>query len=308
MDMPASAALEGAGSTRQFVAVGLGDRHYVIDIYSVREIRGWTSATPVPDSPPAIIGIVNLRGAIVPIIDVQICFGEPQTNPDSSHVVVIVSIKDQLVGLLVDTVSDIITVGTETLQEMPSLDRNAGPRIVPEVVNHDGRLLGVIDLERLVDREILSQVTAVRATSPATSTASKEILPAAQVALVQESFAKVVPIAAQAAEMFYDRLFQLDPELRPLFKGDMKEQGKKLMSALGVVVSNLKQPEKIIGTIQEMGKRHGGYGVKAPHYDTVGQALLWTLEQGLGPAFTPETRAAWAAAYGVVADTMKKAA
>ncbi len=295
------------------MAVGVGDRSYVIDIHSVREIRGWTNVTPIPDSPPAVIGIVNLRGAIVPIVDVRVCFGDAPTRADRSNVVVIVAIDEHLVGLLVDAVSDIITVAQSALQDMPTIDASGGPRIVPEVINHEDRLLGVIDLARLVDAESLSNATglmAVAANHPVEPDNADDdgILPAAQIQLVQASFAQVVPIAEQAAAMFYAKLFELDPEIRHLFKGDMVEQGKKLMAALGVVVSNLKQPEKIIGTIQDMGRRHGGYGVQAKHYDTVGQALLWTLEQGLGASFTPETRAAWTAAYGIVADTMKKAA
>jgi hemoglobin-like flavoprotein len=190
---------------------------------------------------------------------------------------------------------------------MPAFDGGAGQRTVPEVINHEDRLLGIIDLEKLVDAESLFNTAGLATDAPVPVEDDSGILPLAQIALVQDSFANVVPIADQAAALFYEKLFELDPSVRPLFKGDMVEQGKKLMAALGVVVSNLKQPEKIIDTIQEMGRRHGEYGVKDEHYDTVGEALLWTLEQGLGSAFTPETRAAWGAAYGIVADTMKSA-
>jgi hemoglobin-like flavoprotein len=129
-----------------------------------------------------------------------------------------------------------------------------------------------------------------------------------QIDLVQASFGKVAPIADRAAELFYSRLFELDPELRPMFRGDMKQQGKMLMDTLRVVVANLRNLDKIMTGVRSLGARHAVYGVRDEHYDTVGQALLWTLEQGIGKGFTPQVRQAWATAYTVLADTMKDAA
>ena len=129
-----------------------------------------------------------------------------------------------------------------------------------------------------------------------------------EIKLVQSTWAQVVPIREQAAELFYGRLFELDPSLKPLFKGDMKVQGQKLMAMIGTAVGGLTQPDTILPAVQDLGRRHVGYGVKDRHYDTVGSALLWTLETGLGPAFTPETRQAWAKTYDLVAGVMKDAA
>ena len=129
-----------------------------------------------------------------------------------------------------------------------------------------------------------------------------------QVTLVRDSFAKVAPIAPTAASMFYDRLFVLDPALRPLFKGDMAEQGRKLMAMIGTAVANLDRLGDIVPAVQALGKRHAGYGVTPGHYDTVANALLWTLEQGLGADFTPATRDAWTTCYVVLAGEMKAAA
>jgi len=122
--------------------------------------------------------------------------------------------------------------------------------------------------------------------------------------LVQTSFAQVRTIAETAAALFYRRLFELDPTLRPLFKGDLKEQGRKLMDMLGLAVKGLDRPEALLPALATMGRRHAGYGVKEQDYETVGEALLWTLEQGLGPGFTPEIREAWTVLYKLVADTM----
>jgi len=126
-----------------------------------------------------------------------------------------------------------------------------------------------------------------------------------QIKLVQDSFAKVAPIAEVAADMFYKRLFELDPKLKSLFRGDMKEQGKKLMTMLAAAVRGLDNVEKLVPVLQSLGARHAGYGVQPKDYDTVGAAFLWTLEQGLGKkGFTAEVHGAWAAVYGVIAQTM----
>jgi hemoglobin-like flavoprotein len=128
-----------------------------------------------------------------------------------------------------------------------------------------------------------------------------------QVALVQDSWLKIKPIGAAAAELFYDRLFTLDPALKPLFKGDMNEQGRKLIAMIGFVVQGLSRLDHIVPGVQALGRRHAGYGVTDGHYATVGSALLWTLAQGLGKDFTPDLQDAWTEAYTLLAMTMKDA-
>ena len=125
-----------------------------------------------------------------------------------------------------------------------------------------------------------------------------------QIKAVQESFAKVAPISEQAAALFYGRLFEIAPSVKPLFRGDMKEQGRKLMATLAVVVGGLTNLEAILPAASALAKRHVGYGVSAAHYAPVGEALLWTLERGLGADWTPELAAAWSAAYGLLSTYM----
>jgi hemoglobin-like flavoprotein len=128
-----------------------------------------------------------------------------------------------------------------------------------------------------------------------------------QIKLVQESFEKVVPIADAAAALFYGRLFDLDPALEALFKGDMVEQGRKLMQMIGVAVKGLDRLEQVLPAVRALGARHAGYGVREQDYDTVGRALIWTLKKGLCDAFTPEAEAAWAETYATLAGVMKEA-
>jgi hemoglobin-like flavoprotein len=129
-----------------------------------------------------------------------------------------------------------------------------------------------------------------------------------QITLVQSSFAKVEPIAATAAELFYARLFEIAPEVKPLFKGDMTEQGVKLMSMLGTVVRGLNRLDALVPAAQNLARAHVAYGVQPEHYAPVGAALLDTLAKGLGDAFTSETKAAWETAYGILSKTMIDAA
>ena len=125
-----------------------------------------------------------------------------------------------------------------------------------------------------------------------------------QTQLVKDSWAQVLPIQETAAELFYGRLFEQYPEVKPYFKGDMKEQGKKLMTMLSTAVNSIDRLEALVEPLKKLGKKHVGYGVKAEDYDKVGASFLWTLEQGLGEAFTPEVREAWTVTYQTVAGVM----
>jgi hemoglobin-like flavoprotein len=125
-----------------------------------------------------------------------------------------------------------------------------------------------------------------------------------QVKLVQDSFAKVAPISEQAAVLFYGRLFEIAPSVKAMFPTDMTEQRKKLMATLAVVVNGLGNLESILPAASALAKRHVSYGAKPAHYPVVGAALLWTLEQGLGDAWTPEVAEAWTAAYGTLSGYM----
>lgn len=130
-----------------------------------------------------------------------------------------------------------------------------------------------------------------------------------EIALIQDSFEKVQPIADVAARLFYSRLFVIAPQTRALFPGDsdsapMAEQGKKLMATLGAVVAGLRDLDAMLPVAGALARRHVDYGVQPEHYAPVGEALLWTLEQGLEDAFTTETKAAWAKAYGALSSAM----
>ena len=129
-----------------------------------------------------------------------------------------------------------------------------------------------------------------------------------KVQIIKLTFAQVMSNKEKVGRLFYDRLFAIAPETRALFTGDMDQQSRKLMDTLALAIGMLRNMPTLIATLESLAQRHVGYGVRDEHYDKVGEALLWTLERGLGAAFTPDARTAWTALYGVVSDIMRKAA
>jgi hemoglobin-like flavoprotein len=129
-----------------------------------------------------------------------------------------------------------------------------------------------------------------------------------QIHIIRQTFDLIAPMADSVGAVFYRRLFELDPSLRPMFPPTLVEQGRKLMQMLGAAIGMLDRPQQLIPVLESLGKRHAGYGLRVEHYETGGEALLWTLERGLGPVFTSEVKAAWASLYDIVATTMKNAA
>jgi hemoglobin-like flavoprotein len=135
-----------------------------------------------------------------------------------------------------------------------------------------------------------------------------DIMTPEQIELVQNSFAKIRPAASDVAKLFYNRLFQIAPQVRPMFPENMDDQGKKLMAVLGTAVQSLTNLPALVPVLEKLARNHLAYGVEEAHYDVVGEVLLWTLEQGLGDDFTEETREAWVQTYAIVSQTMCNAA
>ncbi len=145
----------------------------------------------------------------------------------------------------------------------------------------------------------------IRAHAPKARTFTKDRkMTPRQIEIVKLSFAKIMPFKDQAAELFYCRLFELDPSLRLMFRSDLTEQKQKLMVAIALVVTNLEKMDTLLPSVRELGRRHKGYGVRNKHYDVVGAALLWTLEIGMGSSWTKELAEAWQEAYARVAQAM----
>ncbi|MDO8608766.1 MAG: chemotaxis protein CheW [Phaeospirillum sp.] len=150
-------------STRQFISFTVGDEEYGVDIMAIREIKGWTPTTPLPETPAHMRGVIDLRGAIVPIIDLRVRFHHGLTEVTPTHVIIVVAIGDVMVGLLADAVVDIVTVAATEIQPMPDSEHGGGANYLSGIVSVEGRMVVLLDLTALLerDRDVLAEVVAV---------------------------------------------------------------------------------------------------------------------------------------------------
>lgn len=137
----------------ELISFRIGDQEYCVDIMSVREIRGWAPATPLPRAPNFMLGVINLRGAVLPVIDLAARLGLGQTTPTARSVIIVVRIDSHLVGLLVDAVSDILTVEASTVQPTPDVSCDAVKSFVKGIIALDGRMISWILLDRIVPEQ-----------------------------------------------------------------------------------------------------------------------------------------------------------
>lgn len=149
-----------SGTMRQFISFRVGEEDYAIDIMTVREIKGWTDATTLPNQPEFILGVLNLRGTIVPVFDLRCRFGLGLTKATKSHVVIIVSVLDRTLGLLVDAVSDILTVNAEQIRDVPEMDRTVSADFLSGIIAVNDSMVVLLSLEALFGREALAAANA----------------------------------------------------------------------------------------------------------------------------------------------------
>lgn len=144
-------------STKQFISFTIGDEEYGVDIMAIREIKGWTATTELPNTPAFMRGVINLRGAIVPILDLRARFSTVQTDASPRHVIIVVAVGTRVAGILVDAVADIITVATDDIQPVPQLDHAATSGFVTGLVTVEGRMVALLDLNRVFDFDALGE-------------------------------------------------------------------------------------------------------------------------------------------------------
>ncbi len=147
-----------AGEARQFISFTIGDEEYGVDIMAIREIKGWTATTELPNTPPYVRGVINLRGAIVPIFDLRTRFGGGVTTASARHVIMVVSVRARVVGILVDAVADIITITAGNIQPVPELERKTDSTFLSGLVTVEGRMVALLDLDSLFDAELTADL------------------------------------------------------------------------------------------------------------------------------------------------------
>ena len=317
--------IDSADSANQVLTFMLADEEYGVDILRVQEIKGWESATEIPNTPDYIQGVMNLRGTIVPIVDLRSRFDLQRIDYSSTTVVIVLkTINDKVektIGFIVDAVSDVYNLTEEQLKPPPDFGKAVNTEFVKGLATVDEKMLILLDIDHLVDREtdinqVLNQVNEKKKDNRAlntkqTNTATVEeedmsgTLNDKQIAILEETFAALAPQGELLVEKFYNELFKNYPEVKPMFKNvDQKEQEKKLLASLVLVVNNLRKPDALGPALEGLGKKHQGYGAVAAHYPAVAETLLNVMGEMAGDLWTDEVKQAWTTALNTVANAM----
>jgi nitric oxide dioxygenase len=303
--------METSQSTnRQLVVTRVGDTFYGIAIDAVHEIIPIPEITPIPKSPLNMIGVINVRGAVVPVADLRGCLGFEATPFSKDTRIVLVTYHEKQIGLVVDGVNEVTTLANDAFQSM--VGTHGESRLIPFVARFQGAMVLEIDHVRVID----DGLTARRQTPLGVEQDDQAELPQAppqddgglNIELLEASFQLLAPQADRLAERFYEKLFDVAPSVRGLFPDDIAEQRKALIASIGAIVSSLRSPDSLGEYLGGLGVRHAGYGAVEGHYDVVGQVLLETMAELAGDLWTEELQSAWATAYGAIKGLMLEAA
>ncbi len=276
----------------QVVVFRLGNERFGVDIASVTEIVRLAPISSVPQMPSYVHGVINLRGKVTLIVDLRRRLGVATAEHTKESRIIVLTSETSQMDAIVDAVTETLIIDDESIDTDSGSVTSVSSDHIKGIVRVDSGLVILLNLNAVLfgDDDDAGE-------SPGVTESQRE--------LVHASFAKVEAIADDAAQLFYQRLFELDPEIKPLFKGvKMAEQRPKIMQTLAVAVNGLDRLDEIASAIESLGVRHVEHGVTENHYDIVSKALLWALEQGLGPDFTPGVSAAWASVYGLLSSVM----
>lgn len=313
-------------TSRQLVVTAVGDTQCGIEIENVHEIILMQEITAVPKSPRNVLGAIDVRGAVLPVVDLRACLGFPPAPHTVDTRIVLVSYEDQKIGLVVDGVAEVITLPIDAFQK---LNGNVGQsEFLHDVARLEDRLILHIDHERVIRDGLNAEPTAespllsiVEKENAAAEEASEEKEKEAQkmaneettdsadegglnVELLESSFELLAPRGEELVERFYDKLFETAPAVREFFPDDLTEQRKALLGSLGIIVKSLRSPEKLTTYLQKLGASHVKYGAVAAHYDVVAGVLLETMAELAGDVWNDDLQSAWTAALGAVKEIM----
>ena len=320
----AGSSADSSGDERLLIEFELAGESYGVEISTVREIIRVQEITHVPGVPDVVEGIINLRGSVVPIVDLRKRLGVTVTEQGNDSRVIVTEIDEALVGVLVDAVTGVIRLTSDNLQTLSRHARTSDSDYLEGVAQFDERLV-LVNIVAALEREALQEVSwdgevvsHEAETSVSTETAPVDEAPVEEapeeglplrIELLESSFEALKPRGAELVEYFYDQLFEQHPGVLPLFSEiDMQEQQGKLLSALALVVANLRTPDVLVPALQELGQKHVGYGAEPAHYGAVGQVLLESMAAIAGDLWNDELQEAWAEAYGIVSSVMIEAA
>lgn len=297
-------------SAQQYFTFIVNDQEYAVDILRVQEIRGWTGVRKMPNLPTYIKGVIDLRGVVVPLVDLRERFGMEPVPYSPLTVVVILRVmngkgQEQVMGLVVDSVSEVYNIAPSALKPTPDLGDNVESTYIKHLATIDDKMLMLLDIDDLlgknlparIERRGVDEETAAK-TKPAAS-------PSLDPDLLERSFKALAPYGEELVARFYSELFKRYPQVKPMFaKSDMAAQRNKLLSSLALMIENLRRPERLECLLKGLGASHQSYGAVVEHYDAVAEVLLDVMAQMAGDLWKEDVAEAWKGALRAIKSTM----
>ena len=302
----------GASEGNQYFTFVVADHEYGVDILRVQEIRGWNGVRQVPQLPSYIKGVIDLRGDVIPIIDLRERFGMLPVPYNNLTVVVVIKViaqkGEQVMGIVVDAVSDVYDIAQGDLKEAPEMNDGVDVNYIQHIATVNEKMVVLLDIDELLGnlpREIAKQQGAGAVKSAAEIDDSDVTEADLDIESLEATCSALMPYGEALAESFYRKLFKRYPEVEPLFDGvEIKEQEQKFLATLKLVVENIRRPEKLANELNQLGERHQSYGVLAAHYDAAAEVLLETIGEYAGGLWTDKVRRTWVAALMKIKEAM----
>lgn len=298
------------GDKNQYLTFILAGEEYGVDILRVQEIKGWENATKIPNAPHYIKGVMNLRGSIVPIIDLRLRFNLEKLDYGPTTVVIVLRVHDgesvRTMGIVVDAVSDVYDIASEHLKPAPDFGDAVSVDVVKGLATVDEKMVIILDIDQLLTNGELNLLNGLPNSNKPQPVSIKPQDTGLNVSLLETTFSALAPQGEYIVRRFYEELFRRYPDVKPMFDNtSIEDQQRKLLNALKLVISNLRNPEALNNTLQKLGKRHIEYGAVSTHYTAVIETLLDVLKEAAGDQWTSEVHQAWNDALKTVSTTMQ---
>lgn len=297
----------------QYLTFILAGEEYGLDILRVQEIKGWDNVTKIPNAPHYIKGVMNLRGAIVPIIDLRSRFQLDALEYGLTTVVIVLKVeaddKQRIMGIVVDAVSDVYDIDVNNMRPPPDFGDKINVEFLKGLATVDEKMVIILDIDHLLTSNELHFLQSASQHGRTSNTTDSNSPRSLNVDLLEKTFQALAPKGEQIVRKFYQELFSRYPNIKPLFSDvSIEDQEKKLLSALNLVVNSLRKPEVLNETLHQLGTRHKDYGADAGMYQAVSATLLDVLKSAAGNQWTEEVHQTWSDALKEISNAMIKAA
>jgi purine-binding chemotaxis protein CheW len=297
---------EQAVNKNQYLTFILAGEEYGVDILRVQEIKGWDSVTPIPNAPVYIKGVINIRGTIVPVIDLRLRFGLESLEYGPTTVMIVLKVyagdKSRIMGIVVDAVSDVYDITSEQIRPAPDFGDVINMEYLRGLATVNDQMVIILDIDHMLNASDM-RIAAGRAQT--VNTDNKEL----NIDLLEQSFAELSQHGDLLVKRFYEELFKRYPDVKSLFNNTtIEEQQRKLLAAIKMVVTSIRDPKALNDVLVNLGERHRAYGAQPEHYQAVKATLLEVMKEISGSSWSEAKYSTWDHALQSVAASMLKAA